>query len=250
MFIDLHCHLDFYSDGKIKEIVKRMKDSKVIGINSGIDNLTNIRTLELSQKYQNVLAALGGYSTDVEKLSEEELNEEIKFIKENSKKIVAISEVGLDLHHGKDLKKQEMGFRKFIELAIELNKPIIIHTRKAEERVLEILEEYDFGKFVLHCFMADKKLVKRARDDGFYFTVPSIIKYNEQFQSLVSEVPIEQLFCETDSPFLHPDKEQNNEPSNVIESYKKISEIKNISLKKVEKQVEENYKKIFQLYTL
>ena len=86
----------------------------------------------------------------------------------------------------------------------------------------------------------------REVDNKWFLTIPTNVTFSEHFQKVIQVVPIGQLFCETDSPYLHPIKgEKNNEPGNVIESYKKIAEIKKITLIETEKKLEENYKKLF-----
>ena len=89
------------------------------------------------------------------------------------------------------------------------------------------------------------KLVKRVIENGWSFSIPANVKNSDHFQKVVEVVPIGQLFCETDTPFLHPDKKFPNEPKNVIESYKKIAEIKKISLEEVEKKIEGNFRRVF-----
>jgi Tat protein secretion system quality control protein TatD with DNase activity len=97
----------------------------------------------------------------------------------------------------------------------------------------------------MHCFSGKFRLIERIIENKWYLSIPTNIKNSHHFQKLAKECPLEQLFCETDSLFLHPDKLRNNTPGNVIESYKKISEMKNILLEKVEKQLEINYNNIF-----
>ena len=99
----------------------------------------------------------------------------------------------------------------------------------------------------MHCFNGNLKLIKRIILNNWCLSIPTNVKHSEHFQKVIEITPLENLFCETDSPYLHPDREKNNEPSNVIESYKKIAEIKSITLKEVEKQIEENYKNLFKI---
>jgi len=144
------------------------------------------------------------------------------------------------------LEKQKSALKKFVELSKELDKPIIVHSRKAETETIEFLESLEVDKVLMHCFSGKKKLIRKIIDNGWHLSVPANIKNATHFQKLVELTPIGQLFCETDSPFLHPDKLPDNEPANVVESYKKIAEIKNLDLKKIEKQIEENYYKLFE----
>lgn len=247
MFIDVHCHIDVYEN--IEEIVEKAKKLNVkLIINNGINLEVNRKNLEMSKKFPEIKSALGIYPIDALKISDSEIKKELEFIKSHKKEIVAIGEVGIDFKESvieKEHSKQKEVFKKFVKLAIEINKPIIVHSRKAEKECIEILEELNAQKVIMHCFSGNMKLVEKVKENKWFFSIPTSVKNSEHFQKIVERVPVTQLFCETDSPFLHPDKERNNVPSNVIESYKKISEIKNLSLNDVEKRIEENYKKLF-----
>ena len=98
----------------------------------------------------------------------------------------------------------------------------------------------------MHCFSGNFNLVKRITENNWYLSIPSNVTFSEHFQKIVNEIGIENLLCETDSPFLHPIKgKRDNEPENVVFSYKKIAELKGIKLKEVEKKVEENFERLF-----
>ncbi len=97
----------------------------------------------------------------------------------------------------------------------------------------------------MHCFSGNMKLVKRIIENNWSLSIPANIKNSNHFQKIVEITPIQNLFCETDSPFLHPDKIRNNEPKNVLESYKKIAEIKGLNLEEVQNKIYNNYKKLF-----
>ena len=160
----------------------------------------------------------------------------------NKDKIIAIGEVGMDFKEifSIERKKQEKYFKKFIELSIKLNKPIIVHSRKAEKKCIEILEKMKAKKVLMHYFSGKLKLADRIVQNGWFLSIPTAVKHAEHFQKVAERVPLRNLFCETDSPYSHPDKKFPNEPGNVVESYKMIAKIKKLSLKEVEKKIEEN----------
>ncbi len=257
MLIDIHSHLDHHLlFNKLDGIIERAGNAGVkLIITNGINPETNRKCLEISRKYNIVKCAMGLYPRDALKkdigtgdypLKNEsfDINEEIDFIRKNKNNIVAISEIGLDFVDGES-RQQIDDFRKMIKLAREMDKPMIIHSRKAEQKCVEILEEYDFRKIIMHCFCGKKSLVKRIVDNGWYLTIPTVVR-SEQFQQNARVVPIEQLFCETDSPYLSPYKEKLNEPAFVIESYNKISEIKGMPMSKVVEKIHGNWKKLFE----
>ncbi|MFA5855728.1 MAG: TatD family hydrolase [Candidatus Pacearchaeota archaeon] len=247
MFIDIHCHLDLFKEEEIDSLVNSAKKAGVeIIVNNSTNNLIDNQVINYSNKYKQVKACLGSYPIDCLKLSEIEIKNQMDFIKKNKEKIIGIGEVGLDFVEIHEKDKQIENFRKFIKLAKELDKPIIVHSRKAEEKAIEILEEEKVKKVLMHCFSGNLKLVKRIIENKWYLSIPTNITFSEHFQKVVEISPIEQLFCETDSPFLHPIKgKRPNEPANVVESYKKIAEIKNLKLKQVEEQISKNYKNLF-----
>jgi len=248
MFIDVHCHVDFYKDGEIEGIIKRCEKNNVIFVNQGTRKESLERVIKLERKYpKTIKAALGIYPLDALKLTDKELDERIEFIKNNRGEIIAIGEVGMDFHEEGNHEeiKQIENFKKFIDLSVKLRKPIIVHSRKAEKEAIEVLEGMMAKNVIMHCFNGNFKLVKRVIDNKWCLSIPTNVVFSEHFQKVIEITPIEQLFCETDSPYLHPRKEKNNEPVNVIESYKKIAEIKKMDLKDVEKKIEENYKRVF-----
>jgi len=248
MFIDIHCHVENYSNEELNKIVNNaLKNNVELIVNSGTYIKSNRRSLEISKKFKEIEATIGIYPVNILKMPDKDIDKEINFIKKNEKNIIGIGEVGFEFKQvsKETFEKQKKGFRKFIKLAQKLDKPIIIHSRKGEKEAIELLEEMKAKKVIMHCFFGSQKLVKRIIKNNWYFTVPTCVCYNNQMQELVKMVPINRIFCETDSPYMHPKREKINQPANVIEGYKKIAKIKRISLGKLEKQIEQNYKKLF-----
>lgn len=249
-FVDVHCHLDMLEkDKKIDEVIENSRKNSVsIIIAQGVSPESNRKVLKFSEKYGEVKAALGLYPIDSLLISEKEIDEEIDFIRENRDKISAIGEVGLDFKESaleSEHERQKKLFEKLAKLSIEIDKPIIVHSRKAELECIEILEKLGAKKVIMHCFSGNFSLVKRIVQNNWFLTVPTSVKNSEHFQRIIKETDIKNLFCETDSPYLHPDKKWPNEPMNVIESYKKIAEIKNIPLEEAKTKVFENYRRLF-----
>ncbi len=246
-FIDSHLHLEICKD--IPGIINKCDEKDILIVSCGTDSKTNRQMIDFKKKYPQIEICLGVYPLDGLKMSEEEIDLEIQNINEGNDKIFGIGEVGLDLHTIKDPKnfeKQKEILEKFVKLAKELDKPIFIHSRDAEKETIEFLESFDYDKIVMHCFSGNMKLVERIVNNGWFLSIPASVKYNEHFQKIVEIVPMENLLCETDSPFLHPDRihGMNNNSVNVLESYKKISEIKSLSLKEVKNKIWNNFNKL------
>ena len=264
--IDVHAHLEtsrFEKD--IDKVIERAKKANVkIIINSGVNPKTNRKALDLAKKYDIVKVSFGLYPLDAlakevesgeaddfsRDIEEFDVDEELAWMEKNKSLCVAIGEIGLD-YHWKEFQTEEMKekqkevFRKVLNLAKKLDKTVIIHTRKAELDCIEVLEKSGVKKVVLHCFIGRKHLIKRAADNGWFFSIPPVITRLQHFQTLVSMVPLSQILKETDSPGLSPVAGERNEPSNVKFTIKEIAKIKNISEKEVADTIWENAKKLF-----
>ena len=191
-FIDIHAHLEFFDDLNIRIKKAKKRNVKIILAN-GIDVETNRKVLAFAKEYPEVQACLGIYPVNALKLIKKEINSEIKFIKENKDKIIAIGEVGLDLKEAgvETLVTQKEILKKFVKLAKELDKPIFIHSRKAEKETVELLETLDYNKIIMHCFNGKLNLVEKGIHRGWFFSIPASVKFNEQFQEMIKIIPIE-----------------------------------------------------------
>jgi TatD DNase family protein len=249
-YVDVHAHLDFKDfDQDREELIKKLKENSITTLTNTLNPQNYEYTKSLYGDCDHIHVLPGLYPQDSEKLSDQEFNSYISYLKEHEDEFMAIGEVGLDRYNTVDPKLwelQEKRFKALIELGIELDKPLIIHTRKAEERVIEILEHYvsetGFKKFDLHCFSGKKKLISRIKALGIYCSIPLIVLNTQSFQLLVEELPMRQLLVETDSPFLNPSKERNS-PLNIPQIYAKIAEIKGLDKKEVEHMIYINFQK-------
>jgi len=132
-----------------------------------------------------------------------------------------------------------------LTLAEKIKKPVVIHSRKAEKECIEIIETFKIKNVDMHCFSGNFKLVKKVQDNGWFFSIPTNIVRLFHFQKIVEETPMSQLLTETDSPYLSPFIEKRNEPSFVVETIRKISEIKKLNEEEVKKLIFMNFQKIF-----
>ena len=242
MLIDVHTHLDLLEKEKdLDKVLENSKKVKII-ITNGTSPESNRRVLEISEKYEKVKPALGMYPDKAISLTDKEMDKEIKFIK--SKKPIAMGEVGLDNYRVKNLEKQKKVLIKFIELSKELDIPIIIHSRKAEEETLDVLEENNAKKVIMHCFSGNKELTERAVALGYYFTIPCTITRNKTFRKLSKRIPLNRLLTETDAPYLSP-RDEANEPAFIEDSIKKIAELKQLNEEELERIIFMNYQNVF-----
>jgi TatD DNase family protein len=262
--IDVHCHLD---DNRLRsrldEVIEsfRKAGGKFI-ITSGVNPHTNREVLEIASKYSDVIKVSfgiypidsiakdikGSLSDDMRQIEEFDVDEELKWIEDNKEKCVAVGEVGLDYKVVEGFEKEQREvFSKVIELAKKIDKPLIIHSRKAEADAIDMMEEAGCKRVLMHCFNGKKSLIRRARDLGWSFSVPAVITRLEHFRMLVDMVPIEQLVTETDAPYLSPVVGEVNESKNVAVTVKEIAKIKGMDYREVAEKLFDNAKKLFGL---
>ena len=245
-FIDIHCHLTWPSIySNLSEVIGNAEKAGVIMLTNGIDKDSNRLSLEISKKYSSVRAAIGLYPPD-SVMEEKMVEEELSFIESQKDSIVAVGEIGLDYQNIKDKEHQTPIFVHQLRLAKKIGKPVIIHSRKAEKEVITILKSENMQKALLHCFHGSKSLIKAAVESNFFFSISTNVTRSEQTQMLVSMVPLHLLFAETDSPFLSPFKDKENKPAFVVESYKKIAEIKQVTIEELKNIIYMNWIGMFE----
>ncbi|MFZ5955721.1 MAG: TatD family hydrolase [Nanoarchaeota archaeon] len=262
--IDVHAHLehkDFEKDlDKVIERAKKAGVKKII--NAGTMPENNRKSLELSKKFDIIKPSFGILAIDALLANNPELNKklnfptakpfsinkEIEWIEKNKNECVAIGECGLDYFwiQGKENEQKKI-FLSMIELAERMNKPIVVHSRKAEQDAIEILETSKIKNVVMHCFMGNKKLIRRSFENGWFFSIPPIIKRLNHFKILTEIVDIKQILTETDSPFLSHSPGERNEPANIAVTIEEIAKIKRITKEEASVQIFGNAKKLFKL---
>ena len=241
-YVDAHCHIfkEYYSNPEL--IIEACKEVHMLV--TGTNLLTNKEILALKQT--NVDIAMGAYPIDL--LNGLNITDVLEQIEENINEIVAVGEIGLDLHHAtrESLPQQIEHITKLVKLANKYQKPVVVHSRKAEKEVIELLPKIATVPVLNHCFSGRKNLVKKGVEAGMYFSIPSNVVHSTHFQTLVKIIPITQLLTETDSPYLW--KEFPNTPNTVKHSIKKIAEIKGMKEDDVKQQIYQNYCRIFKTH--
>jgi len=279
MLIDTHAHLNFnaYKEDAEK-VIRRSLDNDVWMINIGTNYQTSKKAVEIAQKYEKgVLAAIGLHPIHLEtglvkaKIDKEEINfkaaeEEFDYEKykklAQSPKVVAIGEIGLDYYYKPKTKrklelfkeKQKEALLKQLEVAKELNLPIIFHCRMAHQDLIEILSEnLDLKpqKAVAHGFVGNSEELQKYLNFGFYIGFNGIIfKSIEEinFEENIKNTPLDKILIETDCPYLTPPQvEGRNEPIYVKYVVEEIAKIKNISYEEISEITTENAKRLFRI---
>ncbi|MBU4406110.1 MAG: TatD family hydrolase [Candidatus Altiarchaeota archaeon] len=247
MLIDVHTHLDFPQfDSDRKEIVGKASEDGILIINSGIGPEGIEKTINLIEKHEGILATLG---LSPQEFDSGVIDETIRLIRKYKDRIVGIGEVGLDYYWIKEPEKRGRGmdnFRRFISLAKELSLPLVVHSRDAENEMVEELTAQGI-KALLHCFGGSAELGKKAISFGCLVSIPTSVAYSKRKQELVGEIPLEAMVLESDAPYLAPTPRERNTPLNIRIAAKKIAEIKGIEYDKVAEITTRNAREFFNL---
>jgi len=254
--IDSHCHLDFPDfDPDREEVLARARAAGVDTlINPGADLPSSQRAVALAEKQPGVYAAVGIHPHDASSLDERGLARLRRLAAHP--KVVAIGEIGLDYY--RDLSprdQQRTAFNAQLELAAELNLPVIVHQREAAEDVLAILRAWA-GRLtaggVLHAFSASHfAMAREALSMGFYIGIGGPITFANagRLRETVPKLPLERLLLETDAPYLtpHPYRGQRNEPAYLTLVARRLAELHSVPVETLADQVSDNTRRLFRL---
>lgn len=265
MFIDTHCHLDYLDD-----LTQKMADANEAGVNLIINPSTNATSIDkirfIQQNYFNVFLGVGIYPTETIdqtgqlKTLSSEIDKIDSFLQNNSDQIVAIGECGLDFSFPDlDISLTEQAkttqiqlFKKHIDWALKYKLPLIIHNRKANQELLDIITQSPQLTGVFHCFAQGKKYAKQIlTQTNFYLGLGGLITTDLGLAQTVKNIPLERIVLETDSPYLVPKEAKMrsslNEPAFLVYTAQKLAQIKNISIDIVAEITTNNAKRLFSI---
>lgn len=222
---DSHCHVyrEEYEEDR-QEVIDRAKDELNGIIATGTTIETSKQAISLSDKNQDFVHATAGIHPGRPD-SFDDINKLERLLAEQ--KVAAVGEIGLDYQVAttqKERKDQEEVFRKQIELAVEHNMPVVIHSRNAEKQAVKILEDSNHDKVFMHCFNGSSEILEKALDNDFMIGVTTQIMYSKRAKQVANNIPLSNLLLETDSPFLYPNG--RNEPSKINELVREISDLR------------------------
>ena len=249
--IDTHCHL--LHKGlleKHEQVIQQAKKSMTAIINCGYPGDAE-KAIELTKKHKGfIYLTLGLHPIDIVKMTDEKIEDYIQFVREHKDDILAIGEIGLDYHWYPEPEKQprlEKVFQQMLDLTKEFNLPVILHTRKAEQRCFDIVTKNDLKDVVFHCYAGNLTLAKEIINQGYYISVGTNLLRSKNTVKIAKKYPLKQLLTETDSPFLSPYPSQDNIPQNVKFVLEEISKLRDISVDEIDKVIEGNCRKLFKI---
>ena len=254
MIFETHAH---YDDERFTEdqdaLIKSMPEKgigRIINVGSSIESTRT--TLELAKKYDYVYAAVGVHPSDIDGLNEDTF----AWLKEQTawEKTVAIGEIGLDYYWDKEPEVQERQrewFRRQMELAREVNLPVIIHSRDAAEDTMRLMKEIHAQEIpgVIHCYSYSREMAQEFIKMGYYIGVGGVVTFKnaKKLKETVEAIPLERILLETDCPYMAPEPHRGtrNDSSNIPYVIAKIAELKQVSEAEVERVTEQNARTLF-----
>jgi TatD DNase family protein len=253
MLIDSHCHLDFPDFAEeLDDVVAR---AEAAGLGRMVTICTRVRkfpqVLAVAERFENVFCSVGTHPHNAHEELDITPDEIIELTRHP--KVVAVGEAGLDYFYQKEhAKAQAEGLRNHIKVARQTQLPLVIHSRDADEDMIEILtKETEEGAFpfVLHCFSSGRALAEAGVKLGGYVSLSGILtfKNSQEIRDIAADVPMDRLLVETDAPYLAPTpyRGKRNEPSYVVETAKILADTKGVSVDEIWQTTTDNFFKLF-----
>jgi len=236
---DAHCHLDLITDKNI------IKDAIFHGVKTimtnGVDTKSNAKSLELADNKH--IFALLGIDPEHASVTEEELEFNIAMIRQNAKKVVGVGEIGLDYGRVKEsvpVETQKKVFERFLDLALELNLPVTVHSRDALEDVLQILSDRRMEAVHIHFFEGNVQQAKEVEKRGYMISVPPL--QSSKRSKVIKEIAIDNIMAESDAPAA------GTTPRDIERSIVIVSDAKKIDFKKATDLLTDNTKRFFRIH--
>ena len=249
-FIDTHCHLDKLDSTPEEAIIEAKQAGVQRMVTVSVDEPSLDFVSSMVQQFPEVYGSVGFHPHDAAELTED-LEQKIRKLALEEKKLIAIGETGLDYHYMySSAEVQQQVFSKQLQLAVELNLPVIMHSREAEKDTLNILQEIPVPPLgVAHSFTSSFEMAKTLIEMGWYIGINGIVTFKnaEDLREVVSWLPLDRLLLETDSPFLAPTpfRGKPNKPAHIPAIATFIAELRGISLEQLSEQTSANAQRLF-----
>jgi TatD DNase family protein len=247
--IDAHAHL---IPNFVKNINKIIENARSSGVQAVINSAIEPRFFDFASKLekkntQYIFTTLGFAPQYIKKI---DFKNAYSYIRDYES-LVAIGEVGLDYHWINESfwrKKEKEVFSDFISLANERQKPLVIHSRKAENDCIDILEKSAEIPILMHCFAGNMEETKRVIDSDWLISIPTAVTNRKKHRRIARNIPLENIVVETDTPFLSPIPGKKNEPANIKYAIEEIAKLKDLTFQEVDKVTSNNAQEFYQLH--
>ncbi|HSR10528.1 MAG TPA: TatD family hydrolase [Thermodesulfobacteriota bacterium] len=240
MLVDSHAHLEMKDfDRDLDRVIERADRAGVKQIITSGTTIPEIeKALGIAAKHPQVFVSIGIHPHEAKGISDGDYEKLRAFAAEE--KVVAFGEIGLDFYRNHSPREVQVErFRELLKLGSDLRLPIVIHERDAHEKILELLEEEQEGRWrgVFHCFSGDAEMARKVIAMGFSISIPGTVTFKKSAaqQEVVRQTPLEKILVETDAPYLAPEpfRGKRNEPAYVVRTAQKIAELKGLTLEDV-----------------
>lgn len=262
MYVDVHTHLTHDKFDVDREAVISRAKAAGLGamVVNGLEPVSNRQILAMAAKDEVIKPALGIYPIDAVnhllppdfplEVARFDVDAEIDFIAAQAKagRLAAVGECGLDGHWvgPETYAEQERVFERLIGVAMDNDLPLIIHTRKLEQRSADILKAHGVKKVDFHCFGGRVKLAREcAETHRWWFSIPANARVNEAFRKMLEVLPEDRILTETDAPYLAPVRGERNEPANVVGTVALLAELRGWTTEAAKERVWRNYQELF-----
>lgn len=261
IFVDSHCHIDGKEfDSDREDVIKRANDAGVkamLVVGTGeADNFENFeRAVALAEQHDNIFASIGVHPHDA-KTFDAQSEEKLINLAKSSKKVIAWGEIGLDFYYDHSPRDVQIDvFRRQIRIARELNLPVIIHSRDADDETVEVLTEEcsskDFRGGIMHCFGGTAEMARELMDISFLISFAGNVTFKkaDNLRDAARVVPLGKLLIETDCPYLTPVpfRGKRNEPMFVVETAKFLADFYGVEVEKLANRTTQNFLDFFRL---
>lgn len=250
MYIDTHCHLQSKYYENIDEVIK---DNRKAGIDkiivSGCEICEIKEVIEYAKKYDDVYLTLGFHPEYADSINDIDISW-LKEVVKNNNKVIGIGEIGLDYYYSKENRDRQINlFRKMLELASELNLPVVIHSRNATLDTINILKEYNVVG-IIHCFSGSLETANEYIKMGYYLGIGGVVTFkNSNLRDILKELSLDNIVLETDSPYLTPTpfRGKVNSSKNIPLIAEELSNIFSVTCEEVSRRTINNTKSIFNI---
>ena len=253
MLFDTHAHLNdeaFNQDRE--ELLASLQDKGIsLVMNAGCSLEASREVVEMAKLYPWLYAAVGSHPDAADEVNEDALEEYRTLCKLNPK-VKAIGEIGLDYHY-EDIPRdiQKKAFIAQMELAKELDMPVIVHERDAHEDGMNIIRQFPTVKGVFHCYSGSAEMARQLTDMGWYLGFTGVLTFKNARKAVETAevIPLDRIVIETDCPYMAPEpfRGKRNDPSLVYRVAEKLAEIRGISVEEAQKATFENGKRLYRI---
>ena len=253
MLFDTHAHMDDHAfDADREELLRALPEqSLALVMNPGCSLESSRNVCALAKTYDYIFAAVGSHPDVADEVNETVIEEYRRLVRDNPK-VMAIGEIGLDYHY-EDIPReiQQKAFRLQMELARELNLPVIVHERDAHEDGMKIVTEFPELTGVFHCYSGSYEMAKWLIDRGWYIGFTGVLTFKNARKAVevASQIPLDRIVLETDCPYMSPEpfRGKRNDPGKLYRMAEKLAEIRGLSVEEIHAITTENGKRLYRI---